>query len=1275
MNPPDHASRPPAQQSRRRVLRRWLALLVALSLTLMALGAALAWLGSAQGLAWLLQRPWIEARSGVQVRGVSGSLWSELRVRNLDWSDGTTRVRAEQVLLRWRAAALLRAQPVLQVDRLDVRRLEFASASTPSPPSPGGPPRLPTSLQPPLPVRIDHLGIGSLRMQDAQPGQARELGSLHARVWGDARQWRLSADGRGPWGSLQGRAGMAARAPFDLHGELAGELLAQAHALRVQARLGGSLARMSVLVRARALQAQAQADAELRPFDAVWLGPTRIRIDGLDPRRLQAAWPEAMLEVRAELHEAPGGALLGSLQLRNQQPGSIDAQRVPLRELRARLQLRDGILRADTLRAELSGGARADGLLQWSLRASASARLQVRGLDLHALYGRLVPTRLDGSVDLQGDSASQRLALALTQPGWVVSVQARRDGSRIDVPQAELRAHGASLVLSGSLDSAASRAFRVDARLHDFQPQRFGDWPQAQLNLRLLADGRLAPREAAFQLQVQPSRWRSRVFVGHASGRVSPGVVRGLRADLRVGDNTLRAHGDFGRAADRLQLNLQALALDQLGMGWGGSLQASGTLQGGLAEPGGVLQVKARGLRGPHDVRLARLDADASLLHGPRGRVALHVQAHEIQLPGIALRELGLRANGTLPAHHLQLSVRDAQRLRLRATATGSWQSGHGWTGRIETLDNAGPYALHLLHPATVEVGTNGNLLLRGALMRSHGGTVDLRSVRRDAAVWSSEGTARDFDPAYWARLAGLDLHGLRSDLRLQASWQLRGGQDPQARLLIERGAGDVRLPGEPGLSLGLSRLRLQISAVQGRIQAALDAAGSHVGSVHAEASVPFAHGAAGWGVSGDAPLQASAHLQLPDLSWVSALLPQAARVSGSLRGDLQVGGVVAAPRLSGRLEGSALAVALPALGLQLRDGSLAADFAGDRVELRSLRLRDPTGGSVNASGQVRLSGGKALGNVHVELDKLQALDRPGQQVRLSGRADLQSSAAGLGIDADLRVDKAGIELAGGNAPRLADDVVVEGRPARKPGLTSAPVHALVRVDLGQDFRVSGQGVDARLGGKLLLRSDPGQPLRAEGSIVVRSGSYSAYGQSLQLVSGGSVNFSGPVDNPGLNLAAQREGLPVQVGVRIAGTLRAPLVSLTSTPPMPDSAILSWLVLGQDPSTVGADQSSLLQVAGAALLSRGAGGSPTGKLADALGLDEVKIGGGDGGLQSSVVTLGKKLSSRLSVSVERGLSAAGSLFNVRYAFTERLSLRLQSGADNAVDVFYTFRFD
>jgi translocation and assembly module TamB len=58
-----------------------------------------------------------------------------------------------------------------------------------------------------------------------------------------------------------------------------------------------------------------------------------------------------------------------------------------------------------------------------------------------------------------------------------------------------------------------------------------------------------------------------------------------------------------------------------------------------------------------------------------------------------------------------------------------------------------------------------------------------------------------------------------------------------------------------------------------------------------------------------------------------------------------------------------------------------------------------------------------------------------------------------------------------------------------------------------------------------------------------------------------------------------------------------------------------------------------------------------------------------------VVTVGKRLSSRLFLSYEQGLQGAWNLLRIQYDITRRLSLQLQTGSESAVDLLLFHWFD
>jgi translocation and assembly module TamB len=429
------------------------------------------------------------------------------------------------------------------------------------------------------------------------------------------------------------------------------------------------------------------------------------------------------------------------------------------------------------------------------------------------------------------------------------------------------------------------------------------------------------------------------------------------------------------------------------------------------------------------------------------------------------------------------------------------------------------------------------------------------------------------------------------------------------------------------------------------------------------------------WGMKASAPIEGHLSADISSIAWIGRLVGPSAKIDGSLFADIRASGSLGAPVLSGLISGKSLRFALPEQGLDFHEGMLDARFGEDTLHVNRLDLKGGKG-ALRANGSVHLADDSIQGAIAFEAQRLQVLDRPDRQAAVSGSGNVTLAKKALRVDARLAVDEANIELPRGTEPKLSEDVIVMGRQASKSQVQPASGYAVsaeVRMDLADNVHIRGYGLDARLGGVLTVRSATGKPLSAEGGIEVEKGNYSAYGQKLSLVKGGAVNFSGPIDNPGLNFSAQRDNLPVQVGVQVTGTLQKPLITLTSSPAMSDAEALSWLVLGQDITAASTNNLALLQTAAGALLASGQGVPITQRIATKLGLDTLEFGG-QSGLQNGIVTIGKRITSKLSLGVEQALGSAGSLFQIRYEFTPMLSVRLQSGADSAMDVFYTFRF-
>ena len=108
-------------------------------------------------------------------------------------------------------------------------------------------------------------------------------------------------------------------------------------------------------------------------------------------------------------------------------------------------------------------------------------------------------------------------------------------------------------------------------------------------------------------------------------------------------------------------------------------------------------------------------------------------------------------------------------------------------------------------------------------------------------------------------------------------------------------------------------------------------------------------------------------------------------------------------------------------------------------------------------------------------------------------------------------------------------------------------------------------------------------------------------------------------------------------------------------------------------NSIGKDYTALNAAAGA-LLTAGESITLQQKIAHASGFEEVSVRG-SGELEGTVLSLGKRLSSRAYLNYEQGLTNASSLVKITYTLTKRVSVQAQAGTTPAMDLFYTFRFD
>lgn len=1291
----DTASQNPAPQSARRRGWRPAALLLSIALTISA-GVWL--LASTSGLRWAAATLVQTSAGSVSIEGVSGALLGPMGAKNLVINSKDLRITARDIQLDWRPAALLSGR--LEINTLAARNVEVLSRPSTQPNN-----LLPDNLRLPLPLLLHKLDIGALRVISKEGGAPDfSASNLAAKLESDGRLHRLqelraSLDyGKlSASGQMEGTRPFALQAQADLAGlsDFTGIEAKEAH---ISATAGGNLMQLTVNAAGSGAGLTGTGEAQLTPYAAFPVAALRLQVSGLNPRAFSSKAPKADLTLQADLRGNAAGRLEGDVTAKNATPAPLDRDGLPLLEARAHATLSADLLQFDNLALTLAHGASISGHFAWQREQSiGSADLLISRLDPAALDTRLRAARLNGSMKLSGDIDAQQGVLSLSDGTLHLDARLTRAGDTLTLDKMRLARGKAALTGQGKLHLDGRRAYTFNGKLQRFDLAEFVRAPRSDLNATLDLSGELEPQAAGtVSFMISDSILADQHVNG--SGRIEfAGMNRGKgEAELRLGDNHLSVKGGFGAAADRLQLDLAAPALAQLGPGFGGALNAHATLAGSLALPDVTLEAEGRNLALPGGHHLASLTAVASL-HGEA--LTLTASAANYQSKEkILMQSMQLGVQGSRSQHELNaaLQLDNDNKLTLRANGgltdpAKGWKNIQ-WQGMLAELSGAGALPFKLLAATPLTLGRD-HISLDAAKFAVAGGQLHIDSAAWSPQRWNSRGS---FTGIGLRAVTGLQpgsaaTVGLEA-LRLGGEWDIASAAQLVGSLRVVREGGDWVLPGDKPLPLGLQTVQFTARAADGRLAGELTASGERLGDWRASVAMPLAQSGAFWTVPPSAPLTGQIRVNVADLAWIGPAINSNLKSAGRLALEADVTGTFGAPRLRGQARGNNLALAFLDQGVRLQQGQLAAHFDQESVHIDTLSFTAPhqpqprdrlligvkladEPGKLTASGTIDLSG--EHGNLEINASRLPLAQRPDRWIIASGNGYAKLDKNILTLGGSIIADAGLISQPVTDRPQLSGDIVFTGQqPAARKG---PRISVDATLDLGKHFYLRASGLEARLAGQLSVREAPGQPLRVIGTIAASDASFEAYGQLLT-VERGIVNFQGPLSDPGLNILALRKGLSVEAGVEVTGTARHPAVRLVSTPVVPDAEKLSWIVLGRAPDASGIDSSILLAAAGS-ILGGGPGGI-TGQLKQTLGVDELSMRQGEAGqavdenpLSSQIITVGKRLSARAFLSYEQGVTAVAGVTKLTYTLTPRVNIVTQAGVDNAIDVFYTFSFE
>lgn len=1280
--PSEHRPTPPAKK-RRPLLKLSAALLSVLILAVCFLG----WLaGTEAGLRFgLYQIPsWFGVNissqnlKGTLLDGFDGDNWS-IETEGAD-------LKISRFRFAWKPSELMRRS--LHITEISAG--DIAIVTKPTPPKEERPPlSLPDSIDLPAAVYLDRFETGKISMGKAFDKQTVYLERLDASYRYDRKGHRLDLKAADtPWSSSSGSASVGLKKPFALDTAIYTKGGLEGKTIHSTARLSGSLKDVRAELAIDGGNIRLSGKSVIHPF-AESLDKTleEVLVKGfnINPAAFVPSLPDAGLnfDLTAIPSFSDGIALEGSLDLENTKAGFADRNGIPVRQVLGGFVIRqDGTVHIGNTSAALlgRGGIRLSGKIDTE-KDILDLNIGINSVGAEDVLQTAFKGRLDGSIGIGGTTASPKIS-------WQLGIgTARTDGSlaiasdpangqrKLVLDTVNIAAGQGSLTAQGYLELFKDRLLKLDIRSRAFDPSRINpQLPAGNINGSINLAGELAKEKFTGKMRFLPGTFNGVPIAGSADIVYESRHLPRAAVDLRLGRNIIKTDGGFGKKGDRLNLNITAPDLSRFGFGLAGSLNVRGHLSGDL--DGGIrtfetdLSGAARNLHIGKAADIRSLDFTLKGSPDTSRPIRADIKGSRLSLSGGAavVDTADLMLDGTGVQHRIRTHAAmtlDGKPFKFDLDASGGINRELTlWKGSIGILDIGGAFNLKLQNRMTLEAGAE-RVAASAANWQAMGGSLNLQHFSWDRKTGiSAKGGARGL---HIAELHNFFKPPFEHNLVLNGDWDVAYGRNARGYLNINRQSGDAVLPG--GQALGLNAFSLKTRFQNDRIGILLDG-GARFGRINADLDIGNAFG----GNMANAPLGGRITASLPDLGTLKPFLPAAAQnITGSLNAAVTLGGSIADPHLGGSINGDKLYYRNQTQGIILDNGSLRSHIAGRKWVIDSLKFRHE--GTAELSGTVGMENSGPDVDIGAVFDKYRILSRPNRRLTVSGNTRLRySPQKGISVTGMIKTDQGLFGSQKSSMPSVGDDVVVLGE-VKKEAAAPLPVNMNLTLDLNDGIRFAGYGADVTIGGKLTLTAQSGGSVRGVGTVRVIKGRYKAYGQDLDITKG-TVSFVGPLNDPNLNIRAERRLSPVGAGVEILGSLNSPRITLTANEPMSEKDKLSWLILNRAGSGSSGDNAALSAAAGALL---------AGQINDRIGLvDDLGFTSkrsrnaqtGELNPAEQVLTVGKQLTGKLYIGYEYSISSAEQSVKLIYRLTRAIQAVARIGRrSSGGELTYTIRFD
>ncbi len=893
--------------------------------------------------------------------------------------------------------------------------------------------------------------------------------------------------------------------------------------------------------------------------------------------------------------------------------------------------------------------------LQWPLTGKAPV---VRSASGRVAVSGPLPYEFTASADL----ATPQL------PAVIATVNGSVDSETVQIAGYNLEVLDGSVTGAGSLAFAEPKRWALSATGKGMNPQALNEALQGRIDFSATTTGSGLDPQADFRLAVPRIRGtlRGQPLTGAGSVSRSGKAWQFGETTLGLGNTKLTLSGTINESVD-LRWTFNAASLASLWPDASGRVRFNGSAVGPMRLPHVRADIEAAGLK-LGDWSLASLDADINVDPSGKSESAVRIDAGALRRGTLQADGLKITGRGNPTAHTLRAQIAAHATRGHGASAelevTGSYVS-EIWTGQIASgrlLDADGTQPLRLAKPAQalfsrerVEVGDlclyllDSNVCGSGQWHRQ--GPWRINATGDDVPLDILREILAD-QPQYLGKMH-IDVVAEGSPTmpwRGDASIVLTGGA-----IVYRLESGDAK--STETVQLGSGRADLRADATT--LSVAVGLSGAAESFIAGNATLTRLPGVD----FGNSPLTGRIRGRMGDANLLPVLVAEIDHAAGALVADVTLSGRVNAPQLDGRIELNRGELDLYRLNLALRQIELQLNLSANRLQFAGNgRAGD---GSWNLGGTLDWQEGLPVGTLQLKGDHLLVADLPEYRVVASPDLVFKIDPRSIRAEGEVFIPSARIQPRdlSGAVQISADSRLIQEEPTGRS--SRYEVSSGIRVRLGDDVQLDTFGLQGKLGGSVNTLTRTGLIAIGRGELSVSNGKYEAYGQKLDITRGRLLFDGTPLDDPGLDIQAERTIETTKVGLNVRGTLREPRVGFYSEPTMSQTQILSYLLVGKPLDDLQSRDTAAVGSARDALALQG-GGILAAQLGRRLGLEEVGVQ--SQGANQTALVLGKFLSPRLFVSYGISLTESINTLKLRYTITDRWILKTEAGEHQSADV-------